>query len=83
MGERQGVGPTPPPNQVEAEDPKATPIEAYYKLFMGANPSKFNDRDRKDKTKSWLIEIEKAFNVIELLDRLKVRYKTYMLVEDA
>lgn len=29
------------------------------------------------------MEIEKAFDVIELPERLKARYITYMLVEDA
>lgn len=58
------------------------PTRSYYKLFMGASP-KFNGRDWEDKAHSSLVEIEKAFDVIELLERLKVRYDTYMLVDDA
>lgn len=38
----------------------------YYKLFMDANPPRFNSREGEDKAESWLVEIDGAFDVIEL-----------------
>lgn len=49
---------------------------------MGANPPRFNGKEGEDKTESWLIEIKKAFNIVELSEQLKVRFGTYILVED-
>lgn len=65
-----------------AKESGVAPIGSYFKLFMGENPPKFNGREREDKVESWLIEIEKAFYVTKLLERLKVRLGTYMLVKD-
>lgn len=76
--ERQEVGSVPHAELVVVEEPKATPVGSYYKLFIGANPPKFNDREgRTRQSPSWLVEIEKVFDVIELPNRLKVRYSTY------
>lgn len=58
-----------------AKEPEVTTTRSYYNLFMGANPPRFNGRDGEDKAKSWLTKIE-AFDVIELLERLNVRYDT-------
>lgn len=64
------------------EELEIVPIRTYYKLFIGTNPPKFNGRDGEDKAASRLVEIIKAFDVIELSDKLKIKYGTYILVED-
>lgn len=61
------------------EKPMVEPIASYYRLFMGASPRRFNCRE--DKVESWLVK-KKAFDVIEFVEQLKIRYGTYMLIED-
>lgn len=35
---------------------------------MAANPPRFNDKEGEDEVESWLVEIEMAFDIIELLE---------------
>lgn len=74
--------PIPPPRLV-VEQPEISTAGTSYKLFMSANlPSLMIERG-EDRAKSWLIEIEKAFDDIELSERFKVKYRIYILVDDA
>lgn len=50
--------------------------------YLWCKPMLFSGKEGEDKAESWLVEIEKAFDVIELSKKLKVRYGMYMLVED-
>lgn len=81
IGVGQRVEPVPPPEPIVVEEPKVAPAGSYYTLFMGDNPLRFNGREGKDKIGSWLIEIDKAFDVVELLEQLKVKFGIYILVE--
>ncbi|CAN6462677.1 unnamed protein product [Victoria cruziana] len=81
MGPR--VEPVPPPRPVVEEEPETSRIGGYYKLFVGANPPKFNGREGEDKAESWLVEIEKTFDIVALPDRLRTKFGTYMLIDDA
>lgn len=64
------------------EEPEVVTMGSYYKLFMGVNPSIFNGRDAEDRAELWLMEVEKAFDIIELPGKLKARYDIYILIED-
>lgn len=58
-----------------------TPTIVSHKAFM--KPPNFSGKEGPDLAEEWLREIKKAFNIIEVLDRLRVRFGTYMLIEDA
>lgn len=83
MGIVEGVEHVPPPESVVAEEPEVTPVGSYHKKFMDVNPPRFNGREGDDKVKTWLIEVKKAFDMIELPEWLMVRYDTYLLIDDA
>lgn len=50
-------------------------------MFMSMKPPNFLGKG-PDKAEEWLKEIGKAFNVTKVLERLKVKFRTYMLIED-
>lgn len=68
---------------VEPVDP--TPTSTYHKVFMNAKPPNFCCKEGPDRARAeeWLREIEKAFSIVKVPERLKVTFGTYMLVEDA
>lgn len=72
--------PPPPPVIVELDD--VTPIVTYHKAFMSIKPSNFTSKEGLDRAKDWLKEVEKAFGIMEVPKRLKVRLETYMLIKD-
>lgn len=59
----------------------STPTTAYHKTFMSAKPPNFNGKEGLDKAKEWLREIENAFSIIKVSERLKVRFGTYIFIE--
>lgn len=63
---RQEAEPILAPEPVVVEEHEIASIGSYYKLFMSVDPPTYNGRDEEDKAESWLVEIEKAFDVIEL-----------------
>lgn len=79
-GEEQRAKPAPPSPPVAAEPIDPTSTNIYHKAFFSVNPTKFQGKDGLDKAKKWLKEIEKAFDIIELPKRLKMKFGTYMIV---
>lgn len=67
-----GVGPAPPPPPEMGELIETIPTTAYHKIFMSTKPPNFSSREGSDRADKWLKEIEKAFNIVEVPNRLKV-----------
>lgn len=73
----------PLPPLVMAKLVDLTPTTAYHKAFMSAKSTNFYSKEGQDKVEQWLRKIEKAFGIIKVPEILKVRFGTYMLIEDA
>lgn len=50
---------------------------------MSAKLPQFRGSEGPDRVEGWLREIEKAFRIIDVPDKLKVIFDTYILVDDA
>lgn len=48
------------------EEPNVIALGSYHKIFIHIISLRFNDKERDDKVESWLVEVEKAFDMIEL-----------------
>lgn len=59
------------------------PITAYHKVFMSVMPPNLRGNEGPHRVEGWLKEIEKDFRIINVSNRLKVRFGTNMLVDDA
>lgn len=73
--------PIPPPVPI-VETLETSTIGSCYKLFVVANPPLFYGREGTNKAEKWLQEIEKASDIVELPESLKVKYGFYILVGD-
>lgn len=71
----------PPPPKM-GKPIKFLPTTTYHKAFMSAKPPSFSGNEGSDWIEGSLRKIEKAINIIEVSDRLKVRFETYMLVDN-
>lgn len=65
---------------VELVDP--TPTATFHEAFMSVKPPNFRGTERPNKAEEWLWEIEKSFSIIEIPEKLKVSFMTYILIED-
>lgn len=59
------------------------PTAIYHKTYMSALPPYFRSNEGPDRTHSWLKEVEKAFDIVEISERLSAKFGIYMLVDDA
>lgn len=80
--DRRGEVVPPPPQVVVVEPTEATSTAVHHKTFMRVKPLQFISREGLDKVKEWLEEMAKAFEIIEILNRLWVKFDIFMLVED-
>lgn len=78
----QPIGP-PPPHLAMVEPVDATPTAVYHKATMSAKLPNFRGIELLDKAEELLREIQNGFNIIEIPERLEVRFGKYMLIGDS